>query len=167
VYTFEKNSEQSNTLEQVIASELWKWQQLSDSERAGIISPKAGLAAAIEGYFCKVFCLKNSSHSSNWWCDGVEGLLISETASTAFVIVGAAYWGEVKTHQSQYYLAPFELEFFFKSLGDLDPDKVIVRFGVSDQFGEIKKIPYTGNIALVIRSRPTMNSAWAFAICLS
>jgi hypothetical protein len=157
----------SDPLERAIATELWRWSSLSTEDRPEISSPESELAEAIEFYLCDAFQRKNSSPSPGWWCDGVIELSITELGPTNFLIVGAAYWAKTGGKSSPFYIAPFELEFYFDSRADLDAKRTIIRFGELDHFGEIRRIPYDANAWRIVKSRPTTDSEWAFAIELT
>lgn len=154
----------SDPLERAIATELWRWSSLSTEDRAEISSPESELAGAIEFFLCDAFHYKNSAPSSGWWCDGVNELSITELGPTSFLIVGAAYWAKSGGKSSPSHLAPFELEIYFDSTGDLDAKRTIIRFGKVDHFGEIRRVPYDADAWRIVRERPTSDSEWAFAI---
>lgn len=125
------------------------------------------LASAIEFYLCGAFHRKNSAPSGGWWCDGVIGLSIVQLAPTAFQLIGAAYWAKTGHRSSPFYMAPFELELYFRSAGDLDAERVIVRFGSTDEFGQIECFDIDRYPGRIVQKRPTRDEDWAFAIELS
>jgi hypothetical protein len=94
-------------------------------------------------------------------------LTITAISPTAFLVVGAAYWAHLGHPLSPFYLAPFELEFYFHAVNDLDAERTIVRFGAMDELGAIKRIPVTAYQPRIVRDRPRINSEWAFAIELT
>jgi hypothetical protein len=157
----------SDPLERRIAAEFWRWLSLPEAERFEVVSDRSALALAIEHYMCGVFRYDKSGRSAGWWCDGAIGLSISQLAPAVFRIVGAAYWAKSGHGSSPFFLAPFELEFYFDATEKLEAERIIVRFGATDEFGEIDRVPYDANPARVIRDRPTENRDWAFAVELS
>lgn len=157
----------SDPLERRIAAELWRWSSLSETDRSAIRSPQSQLAGAIEFYLCGAFHHENSAPSRFWWCDGADELSIAEISPTAFLIVGAAYWAKSGHGSSPFYLAPFELEFYFHCAGDLDAERAIIRFGSMDELREIECVRYDVNPTGIVQNRPTRNADWAFAIELT
>jgi hypothetical protein len=111
-----------------------------------------------------VFTCRNSAQSGSWWCDGVCDLAIEVLDRTSFRIVGAAIWAE----DEPYYLAPFEIEFYYPVAQSESPLRTIVRFGVADYLGNIERTPYGDAIAgWMIGERPKRDPDWAFAVELT
>ena len=152
-------------LEQIIARELWRWQSVAEEDRALVLGPQSELECLIEGYLCDAFQYPNSAQSRNWWCDGVEALSVTEVSPTSFFLVGVAYWAD---GTDWFYLAPFELEFDFAAPQAIAPSRAIVRFGATDDRGQIVKAPCEKAVAArLLANRPTRNQDWAFAIELT
>jgi hypothetical protein len=145
---------------------LWRWQSLPESERTKIASTR-DFAIEVECNLERALSLKNSSPSARWWCDGVLELSVTQTTPTSFLIVGAAIWADAREHSSPFYIAPFELEFFFASPHEPEAERCIVRFGVEEPSVDIRRIPYDRMAARVVYNRPKRNQDWAFAIELS
>ncbi len=81
-------------------------------------------------------------------------------------MVGAAYWAQ-GGKSSPFYLAPFEIEMYFR---DSDADvlaRSIIRFGATDHSGDIQKSPHNTNAMRIIANRPQRDADWAFAIELT
>jgi hypothetical protein len=150
--------------EVAIARELWRWRSLPEAERAEITSTRSRLSVDVDCYLARAFSFKNSASSRNWSTDGVLELSISQTAPTSFLIVGAAIWLD---HSIEFYVAPFELEFNFAAPNEIEPERCIIRFGVEEPSGNIRRIPYDRMAARVVFKRPKRNQDWAFAIELS
>jgi hypothetical protein len=111
--------------------------------------------------------LRESKQAHGWWCDGAFELSIRQTTPTSFLIVGAAIWAQSGNSSAPFYVAPFELEFHFASPGDLESMRIIVRFGVAEPSGDIRRVPYDAFAARIIQNRPKSNQDWALAIELS
>lgn len=146
---------------------MWKWTSLPESDRKSITSDQSELASLIEYYLSEVFQHKNSARSSSWWCDGAIGLSVSTTDKLSFLIVGAAYWAQGGLASSPFNLAPFELKYFFGEWQDVNPQRIVVRFGSLDHTGGIQRTSYSANSSLLVQRRPTKNEDWAFAIELT
>lgn len=117
INAFANNNEtQYESLEQKIVAELWRWSALDPELRSELTAPRSFLAGALEYYLCGIFPLCKASAARGWWCDGILELTITELTPTAFQLVGVAYWA--KGNQTPFYLAPFELEFHFGTLGE-------------------------------------------------
>jgi hypothetical protein len=121
------------------------------------------LAGTVEFFLCGAFQNKNSAPSSGWWCDGVIEVSVRQLETTAFQLAGVAFWAESGNPHSPFYLAPFELEVYYSSPGDLCSSRVIVRFGQVDRRGGIVRTPYNR----LLGRRPKSDAQWAFAIELS
>jgi hypothetical protein len=59
-----------------------------------MLGDRSPLARTIEFFLCGAFQNKNSAPSSGWWFDGVMELLVRQLETTAFQLVGVAFWAE-------------------------------------------------------------------------
>jgi hypothetical protein len=162
---FADSTEQtSDSREAAIARELWRWESLPESGRSAISSARSNLSVEVDCYLRRTFDLKNSAPSRGWSTDGVFELSIIQTATNSFLIVGAAIWMD---HSMRFYVAPFELEFYFAAPNELEPKRCIIRFGVEEPSGHIRRVPYDAFAARIVYNRPKRNQDWALAIELS
>jgi hypothetical protein len=165
VHAFGDSAEHTHEpLEQRIARELWRWQSLPESEQSTITSARSDLSGQIEFYLCHALSLRPTTQTRGWWCDGALELSISQMAPTSFMITGAAIWAQ---GSSSFYIAPFEMEFYFLSPGELDPERIIVRFGVAEPPENIRRVAYGRFATPIVQRRPTRNQDWALAIEIS
>lgn len=152
-----------------MAAILWRWAFLPRSERGDVSNydPENVLPIFLAYYFRGAFHRENSAPSSGWWCDAVYDYSIAWRERTMFRIVGVADWGGAGRAFGGFLLAPVEFEMHFRSVGELDPARVIARFGAADEFGEIRTIPLGTAIDRVLADRPKRDEDWALAIELT
>jgi hypothetical protein len=162
----DSNQVTSPTLEQKIVRELWRWSTASEPERVEILSSRSDLAGAIEFYLCHAFGLKNSAPSSKWWCDGVLELTVSHLNPTNFQIVGLVIWAFASPNP-HFFIAPFEIDLNFTISEAAEANRIVVRFGATENTGGIQCVPYSDLAVRLVESRPKRDQDWAFAIELT
>ena len=149
-----------------MAAILWRWAFLRRSERGDVSAydPECVLPILLAFYFCGVFHCEKSAPSRAWWCDCVYDYSIAWRKRTMFRVVGVGDWGKAGGGFTGFYLAPFEFEMHFRSVNELDPVRIVVRFGEADELGEIRPIPLGTEIDRVLAERLKRDEDWAFAV---
>jgi len=128
------------------------------------------IVSLLESFLCDAFCHSPDGQHWNWWTDGVLCVQLEQLGVATFLAVGATIWADDLTltdDQSPFFLAPFELEFYFSSPQDVDFERTIVRFGQLQSNGRIIRQPWGDNAMKVIETRPQADSDWAIAIELT
>jgi hypothetical protein len=151
--------------EQRIAELLRRWESLPKEERDGVTADGAELANVIEGFLCDVFCSRATGPASGWWCDGVTALAISALQSEGFRAIGGAFWADRGNQGSDFYLAPFELE--FHGVHAEGAERIVVRFGALGRAGGINRSSRDTAAEALIAKRPQRDGDWAFAVELT
>ncbi len=152
----ETKPQESDTLEQSIAGELWRWAFESPKAQADITAVRSSLLVALEFYLCGAFHLIDFTRARGIWCDGVIELAISRLDRQAFLLSGVGYFPNE--------LAPFEIEFHFARRRDRQPTRTIIRLGWADSEGEIRWKTKKRNVSGISTSHPTSLKDWAVAV---
>jgi hypothetical protein len=152
------------SIERKLVRALWEWSATPAPDTDAQASAVAAVAGWIEAFLSGVFRESNSPGAQSWWSDGVVKLSLTQRSPTAIEAVGATIWAE---HGPDFYLAPFEVEFYFASPNDAECVRIIVHFGKLDHLGKIIRLPYDNTAELVIQSRPKNDSDWALAVEIS
>lgn len=114
---------------------------------------------------CDSFAYSSEGAKDGWWSDGILDLHIDHFSATAFLVFGSTWWaGHNVAKQS---IGPFEIEFYFNGVGNLDFARTIVRFGLVDENGNIKRSSCSLHPRIRNNGRAIRNSDWAMAIELS
>ena len=145
-----------DSLETQMASVLWRWKFAEHDERDAILSDSK-FASMLEFWF--PFSDIEFTRTRGIWCDGVPLLEIIELNPASFLIFGVGYF----PHD----LTPFELEFHFNSRRELQPDSIILRFGLLDHNGGLRLIGHHKHPTYIMNLRPKTNSEWAVAVELT
>ncbi len=99
------------------------------------------------------------TRSRDIWCDGIVGLRIERTSRLSIVVCGVAY--------CPHDWAPFELEFHFKRRRDIEPLKVVLKFGELNSGGELLTHSRSKSPEAILARRPNLNRDWAVAVELT
>jgi hypothetical protein len=151
VSPFAANNDQP--IDSRIADVLWRWQDAAPNARDHVIA-NSDLPALVEFWF--PFNAIEYARRRGIWCDGVLRLAVTELDSTSFRLIGVGYFPRD--------VAPFELDFHFETRGGMIPRSTIMRFGLTDNAGELRMVTPTRDPSHTMNNRPKQNSEWAIVV---
>lgn len=137
----------------MIAADLWRWARLpkaSVDERQRI---EAHLELLLEFYLCGLFTLIRFTSDRGIWCDGVADLCVERKDRCSFLLKGGAYCPNA--------VSPFELEIHFPTRMNLQSNREVLRLGVLDHTGELRKFRGTNQYQ---KHWPTTPNDWALHV---
>lgn len=130
--------------ERAIVTELWRWVSLPESERSDLVASTSIFCTQLEFFLCGAFHQAKSTRRQGWWCDGVAIDSLAPIGDRGFELIGAACWAKGGKN-SPFFLAPLEMEFHFREIGDREAERIVIRFGSLDPSGQIRKTPWNGD----------------------
>jgi hypothetical protein len=129
---------------------------LAESAVRNSITSDPELASLLEYWF--PFSDIEFTRKRGIWCDGILFVEITEINRTSFCVAGVGYFPQD--------IGPFEIEFYFKNRRDPNPRSTVLRFGLPDRDGELRRLGHK-HPAYIMGLRPKTNSEWAVAVELT
>jgi hypothetical protein len=113
----------------------------------------------LEWYICE--CIPyGPGNLSEWWSDGVEKLVITQTADEAFKLLGVTWISSLGR-------APFEIDVELNPADDQYFAKTVFRIGTLDDRGKPRVFGRLIAEESILEKRPRQDRDWAMAVELT